>query len=54
MQPGGPALRSEDRQEDTAMRMPRLLERESILAPLMLAPVAIYMVLLVGFPFLMA
>ncbi len=36
------------------MRMPRLLERESVLAPLMLAPVALYMVLLVGFPFIMA
>ncbi len=36
------------------MRMPRLLERESVLAPLMLAPVALYMVLLVGFPFVMA
>jgi len=29
-------------------------ERESVLAPLMLAPIALYMVLLVGFPFLMA
>ncbi len=36
------------------MRMPRLFERESLLAPLMLAPVALYIVLLVGFPFLMA
>ncbi len=36
------------------MRMPRILERESVLAPLMLTPVALYMVLLVGFPFLMA
>ncbi|MGE5173613.1 MAG: carbohydrate ABC transporter permease [Betaproteobacteria bacterium] len=36
------------------MKMPRLLERESVLAPLMLAPVALYMVLLVGFPFIMA
>ena len=29
-------------------------ERESVLAPMMLAPVAVYMVLLVGFPFVMA
>jgi multiple sugar transport system permease protein len=36
------------------MRIPRFFERESVLAPLMLAPVALYMVLLVGFPFLMA
>ncbi len=36
------------------MKMPGFLERESVLAPLMLAPVALYMVLLVGFPFIMA
>jgi multiple sugar transport system permease protein len=31
-----------------------IFERESILAPLMLAPVGLYMLLLVGFPFIMA
>jgi multiple sugar transport system permease protein len=31
-----------------------LLQRESVLAPLLLAPVALYMLLLVGFPFVMA
>ncbi len=36
------------------MKIPRLFERESVLAPLMLAPVALYVVLLVGVPFLMA
>ena len=36
------------------MTVRRLFERESFLAPFMLTPVAIYMVLLVGFPFLMA
>lgn len=32
----------------------RFFERESVLASVMLAPVALYMVLLVGFPFVMA
>lgn len=36
------------------MKMPRLFEQEALLAPLMLVPVTLYMVLLVGFPFLMA
>jgi multiple sugar transport system permease protein len=36
------------------MSRARLFDRESVLAPLMLAPVALYMLLLVGFPFLMA
>lgn len=36
------------------MRGRSIFERESILAPLMLAPVALYMLLLVGFPFIMA
>ncbi len=31
-----------------------IFERETVLAPLMLAPVALYMILLVGFPFIMA
>ncbi|MEK6744752.1 MAG: sugar ABC transporter permease [Nitrospirota bacterium] len=32
----------------------RLFERETFLAPLLLSPVAVYMVLMVGFPFAMA
>jgi multiple sugar transport system permease protein len=36
------------------MRRRNFLERESVLTSLMLAPVALYMVLLVGFPFVMA
>jgi multiple sugar transport system permease protein len=32
----------------------RLIEREKVLAPLLLSPVAVYMVLMVGFPFVMA
>jgi multiple sugar transport system permease protein len=36
------------------MNVGRLLEREAFLAPLLLSPVALYMVLLVGSPFVMA
>ncbi len=36
------------------MKVLRSLERESVLAPLLLAPVVLYIVLLVGFPFVMA
>jgi multiple sugar transport system permease protein len=36
------------------MSRSRFFEREAVLAPLMLTPVALYIVLLVGFPFLMA
>lgn len=36
------------------MKRRSIFERESILAPVLLAPVALYMLLLVGFPFIMA
>lgn len=36
------------------MKAGRLIEREKVLAPLLLSPVAVYMVLMVGFPFVMA
>ena len=36
------------------MNARRLLDREQVLAPLMLLPVVLYVVLLVGFPFVMA
>ncbi len=36
------------------MKRRSIFERESILAPVLLAPVALYMLLMVGFPFIMA
>src|SRR5690606_23524445 len=44
-----------ERREPLALRRSRpFLERESVLGPLLLAPAVVYIVLLVGFPFLFA
>src|SRR5574341_969931 len=40
--------------ESMPMKMKRIMEREDILAPLLLAPVVAYVVLFIGFPFIMS
>ena len=36
------------------MKIKRFLERENVLAPLLLMPVVLYIILFIGFPFVMS